>query len=302
MERADALRRQCAFEEAARSYEHVLQEHPDEHAALWGRLMCKYGVEVVEERRIGQPVSRHLLCHRARNSSIRNEGDYRHACALAAPEVREQYERDAEYIDNVQANIRELARNKDPWDVFICYKETDLQDPSKQTKDSTIARALCNRIQREGYRVFFAPYTLVDMVGEVYEAEIYQAIHTAKIMLVLGLKPEHFEATWPRSEWMRVMDVMEEKNHSELIPIYGAGMTADQLPGEILNMGIHGFNTDDHPGYLEDLVFTITTKVSKGTPAPAIGTQEVRAGRTFIVKTNDFETTGNIDSVDIADN
>ena len=30
--------------------------------------------------------------------------------------------------------------------------------------------------------------------------------------------------------------------------------------------------------------------------------QEVRAGRTFIVKTNDFETTGNIDSVDIADN
>ena len=45
----------------------------------------------------------------------------------------------------------------------------------------------------------------------------------------------------------------------------------------------------------KDLVFTITT-------APAIGTQEVRAGRTFIVKTNDFETTGNIDSVDIADN
>ena len=30
----------------------------------------------------------------------------------------------------------------------------------------------------------------------------------------------------------------------------------------------------------KDLVFTITTKVSKGTPAPAIGTQEVRAGRT----------------------
>ena len=38
----------------------------------------------------------------------------------------------------------------------------------------------------------------------------------------------------------------------------------------------------------KDLVFTITTKVSKDTPAPAIGTQEVRAGRTFIVKTNDL--------------
>ena len=40
--------------------------------------------------------------------------------------------------------------------------------------------------------------------------------------------------------------------------------------------------------------------VPEGTASPSIGTQEVRAGRTFIVKTNDFETTGNIDSVDIA--
>ena len=51
----------------------------------------------------------------------------------------------------------------------------------------------------------------------------------------------------------------------------------------------------------KDLVFTIETTVPEGTAAPSIGTQEVRAGRTFIVKTNDFETTGNIDMVDIAD-
>ena len=50
----------------------------------------------------------------------------------------------------------------------------------------------------------------------------------------------------------------------------------------------------------KDLVFTIETTVPEGTAAPSIGTQEVRAGRTFIVKTNDFETTGNIDMVDIA--
>ena len=50
----------------------------------------------------------------------------------------------------------------------------------------------------------------------------------------------------------------------------------------------------------KDLVFTIETIVPEGTATPSIGTQEVRAGRTFIVKTNDFETTGNIDMVDIA--
>ncbi|MCQ5131027.1 DUF4330 domain-containing protein [Butyricicoccus faecihominis] len=53
-------------------------------------------------------------------------------------------------------------------------------------------------------------------------------------------------------------------------------------------------------GTKRDLVFTIKTTVAQGTASPKIGTQEVRAGRTFILKTNDFETTGNIDSVDIA--
>ena len=51
----------------------------------------------------------------------------------------------------------------------------------------------------------------------------------------------------------------------------------------------------------KDLVFTIKTTVPEGTASPSIGTQEVRAGRTFIVKTNDFETSGNIDMVDIAE-
>ena len=50
-----------------------------------------------------------------------------------------------------------------------------------------------------------------------------------------------------------------------------------------------------------DLVFTIETTIPKGTASPSIGTQEVRAGRTFLVKTNDFEVSGNIDIVDIAD-
>lgn len=53
-------------------------------------------------------------------------------------------------------------------------------------------------------------------------------------------------------------------------------------------------------GTKKDLVFTLKTEVAKGTAAPKIGTQEVRAGRTFILKTDDFETTGLIDSVDIA--
>lgn len=47
----------------------------------------------------------------------------------------------------------------------------------------------------------------------------------------------------------------------------------------------------------KDIIFMVETRVNKDTPSPKIGTQEVRMGRTFILKTNDFETTCNIDSV-----
>lgn len=47
----------------------------------------------------------------------------------------------------------------------------------------------------------------------------------------------------------------------------------------------------------KDVIFMIESQVAEGTPAPKIGTQEVRMGRTFILKTNDFETTANIELV-----
>ena len=51
----------------------------------------------------------------------------------------------------------------------------------------------------------------------------------------------------------------------------------------------------------KDVVIIVESQVRKDTPAPKIGTQEVRAGRTFIIKTNNFETTANIDSVEFSE-
>lgn len=50
-----------------------------------------------------------------------------------------------------------------------------------------------------------------------------------------------------------------------------------------------------------DVVFTLKTKVPKGTPSPKIGSQELRAGKTFIVKTQTFECSGTIRYVEIGE-
>ncbi|PKM85070.1 MAG: hypothetical protein CVU86_04230 [Firmicutes bacterium HGW-Firmicutes-11] len=51
----------------------------------------------------------------------------------------------------------------------------------------------------------------------------------------------------------------------------------------------------------KDVVVKITAKVPQGTPSPKIGSQEVRAGKTFILKTQTFECSGTIRYVEIGD-
>lgn len=51
----------------------------------------------------------------------------------------------------------------------------------------------------------------------------------------------------------------------------------------------------------KDIMIEIKTTVAKGTASPKIGSQEVRTGRTFIVKTQTFECSGIIYYMEIAD-
>ena len=51
----------------------------------------------------------------------------------------------------------------------------------------------------------------------------------------------------------------------------------------------------------QDIFIEIKTTVAKDTPSPKIGSQEIRAGKTFIVKTQTFECTGVLYYVDIAE-
>ena len=51
----------------------------------------------------------------------------------------------------------------------------------------------------------------------------------------------------------------------------------------------------------KDVVFQMKTTVPKGTASPKIGSQEVRAGRTFIVKTQTFELSGTVRYVEIGE-
>ena len=233
MKYANELRNEGEFAEAQSRYRDVLAENLEEHEARWGLLLCKYGVMYVES---AASKERLITCRRAQTSSFRDEPDYKRILEQA-PELRTTYEKDAEYIDLIQGEIRRLRNTAEPYDVFLCYKETAPE--GGKTEDSGIAYKLYNEFTQCGYRVFFAPESLKNQAGANYEAAIYLAIETAKVMLVIGTKKEYFESTWVRSEWRRFLERIDLGDEKWIIPLFG---NADQLPDTFQKRMIQGYD------------------------------------------------------------
>ena len=48
-QRANRLRFACEFDKAAGIYESIVAEFPEEAEAYWGLILCKYGIEYVDD-------------------------------------------------------------------------------------------------------------------------------------------------------------------------------------------------------------------------------------------------------------
>jgi tetratricopeptide (TPR) repeat protein len=101
-------------------------------------------------------------------------------------------------------------------------------------------------LHNESFRVFFAKISLKDHAGEKYEPYIFNALNTAKVMLVIGSKPEYFEAVWVRNEWSRYLELIKKDKTRKLIPCI-KDMNPYDLPEELknyqaLNMSDMGFS------------------------------------------------------------
>ena len=78
--RANRLRLACEFDKAAGVYENVVAEFPEEAEAYWGLVLCRYGIEYVDDPATGKKVP---TCHRSSFDSILEDSDFEQACENA---------------------------------------------------------------------------------------------------------------------------------------------------------------------------------------------------------------------------
>ena len=234
--RANALRRRCDFDKAEAAFEKLIEADGTEAEAYWGLVLSKYGIEYVEDPESGKMLP---TCHRASYDSIASDGDYKSALEYADEERKAIYIEQAKKIDRIQKDIINLAQNEESYDVFICYKETD--ENGKRTRDSVFANELYHQYTQEGFKVFYAAITLEGKLGRDYEPIIFAALNSAKVMLVIGSKPEYFNAVWVKNEWSRFLKIMKKDRKKLLIPCY-RDMDPYDLPEEFSHLQAQDLN------------------------------------------------------------
>lgn len=244
-DRANHFRRNNEFDKAMSMYEQILEEDKEDAEAYWSLILCTYGIEYVED-----PVSHKRMptVNRTQLTSVFADENYKAALRYADDSQRQIYEEEAKQIDEIQKGILDISNQEEPYDVFICYKETD--QSGKRTPDSVLANDLYHQLTQEGFKVFFARITLEDKLGSAYEPYIFAALNSARVMVVIGTKAEYFNAVWVKNEWSRYLSLIKNGAKKVLIPAY-KDMDPYDMPQEFSHLQSQDMSK---LGFMQDLL------------------------------------------------
>lgn len=254
-DRANHFRRNNEFDKAAGIYEQILNEDGSDAEAYWSLVLCRYGIEYVEDAATKKRVP---TVNRAQYTSVFDDDNYKSALKYADGHQKAIYEEEAKTINDIQKGILEISQKEEPFDVFICYKEND--SAGRRTPDSVLANDLYHQLTREGFKVFFARITLEDKLGTAYEPYIFAALNSAKVMVVLGTKPEYFNAVWVKNEWSRYLSLIKNGADKMLVPAY-KDMDPYDLPEEFSHLQAQDMSK---LGFMQDLIRGIKKIVNGG--------------------------------------
>ena len=260
-ERANRLRLNNEFDKAYGVYESIIAESSEEAEAYWGLVLCKYGIEYVDDPATGDKVP---TCHRSSFDSVMDDENFEMVMENADSAARSVYREQAKAIEEIRKGIIEVSSKEEPYDIFICYKETD--ENGDRTVDSLIAQDTYDALTEKGYKVFFSRITLEDKLGQEYEPYIFAALNSAKVMLAFGTSYDYYNAVWVKNEWSRFLQLMAKGEKKTLIPCY-KNIDAYDIPKEFAKLQAQDMGK---VGALQDLMRGIEKIIPIEKPAEKV--------------------------------
>lgn len=229
LSQADNFRQMADFTHAKMIYKKVIEENPDADltSAYWGIYLCDNNV-VFEKDGKGNvfPSFYKVLTEK----SVENEY-YQRAieCSTAFhPDKTANLVALAGKIDDDRKKYWDISSKNEPFDVFICFKNDN-------GLSSMWAREIYNRFTRK-YNVFFSEETLkyIKSLYREYEPNIYYALYTAKVMIVICKDRNEIESQWVQNEWFRFSEINKRAGMGKaIIPIFVDDFDPNNLPDSL---------------------------------------------------------------------
>ncbi len=259
--RGNHFRRSGEFDKALAVYERIVQEDENDAEAHWCCALCRFGIEYVEDPNTFEYLP---TCHRASFDSFLEDVDYLAALEHSDGITRRQYQKDAAKIAEVQRGILATSQNEEPFDVFICYKESE--NDGSRTRDSLMAQEIYYQLTEQGRRVFFSRITLEDKAGTEYEPYIFAALNSAKVMILVTTSAEHANSVWVKNEWSRFLSLMRKDRSKLLLPCY-RDMDPYDLPEALSVLQSYDMSKI---GFIQDLIRGVNKVLDASKPKEAV--------------------------------
>ncbi len=278
-----------AFDDAEELYRDIIRKYPENSRGFWGLVRAQYGIKY-EQDYDGKMIP---TCYAASYDSILLDKNYLRALELADKMDKVYYAEQAEKIEKIRIEWVEKAQKEAPVDVFISYKDTELENGVERTDDSHEAFELYTHLRDQGYTVFYSRESLKDKTGEKYEPYIFNALNTAKVMIVFGSKPEYIESTWVKNEWSRFYKRIKsgKKQKNALVLVY-KGFNPARLSRPL--SAVQSINRDSLT-FAHDLDSYVRRVVRASTALPHIERAEIKSQK------KDQRTAATLETIDISE-
>ena len=124
--RANNLRVACEFDKAAEIYETIVNSDEEQSEAYFGLVLCKYGIEYVEDPRTYKRIP---TCHRCSYEVASLDPNFKAAIKHAHISQRALYEAEAKKIDELQAALDEASA-----ELFNPTPTTDFAEVNRKVR------------------------------------------------------------------------------------------------------------------------------------------------------------------------
>ena len=250
--RGNAYRLAGDFDKAQVIFEQLISEKEDAEN-YWNLLLCKYGITYEDD----YDGKKKPTINRMSMDSILEDPDYKKVIETSDVITKQTYIEQAKEISKIQEEIINIAKKEKPYDIFICYKETD--EFGDRTKDSIKAQEIYSLLEKEGYKVFLSRVTLSSVAGHAYEPYIYSALYSSRIMILISSNIDYINSTWVKNEWSRFLNMKRKDSSKILIPCI-FDMDPYDLPKELRDLQALDMNK---LGSAQDLILGVNKAFNK---------------------------------------